>query len=64
MNGKQIGQIKGRKLVTKKSVECKKKIQKLSKAFDGTNNDKEIIAILGISRNTFYKYKRELIDEL
>lgn len=64
LNGKQIGQIKGRKLVTKKSVECKKKIQKLSKAFDGTNNDKEIIAILGISRNTFYKYKRELIDEL
>lgn len=55
LNGKQIGQIKGRKLVTKKSVECKKKIQKLSKAFDGTNNDKEIIAILGISRNTFYK---------
>lgn len=64
LNGKQIGQIKGRILVTKKSVECKKKIQKLSKAFDGTNNDKEIIAILGISRNTFYKYKRELIDEL
>lgn len=33
LNGKQIGQIKGRKLVTKKSVECKKENSETFKSF-------------------------------
>ena len=64
LNGKQVGAVAGRKLNTKKSVECKKQIQKLAKDFGGGNSDKEVMAILGISRNSYYKYKREIINEL
>ncbi len=63
MKGKQIGQKKGAKLTTKKSVEMKGKIQKMSKFFEGNMSDSEVISILGLARNTFYKYKRELLEE-
>lgn len=63
--GKRVGIEKGTKLTTKKSVAMKQRIQELAKDFHkGTNTDLETIAILGISRNTYYKYKRELIEEL
>lgn len=62
--GKQIGQTKGRKLVTKKSIEMKEQITKKSRDFYGTYPDNDLIKILGISRNTFYKYKKELTEEL
>lgn len=55
--GKQIGQVKGAKLVTKKSVEMKEKIKKLLP----THSDKEIMELTGLARNTYYKYKKELI---
>ena len=60
MNGKQIGQVKGSKLTTKKSVEAKKIILLRSKSFCGTLDDDEVIKLAGISRNSFYKYKKEL----
>lgn len=60
LNGKQIGQPAGAKLVTKKSVEAKKLIVKYSKDFEGTLNDAECIRLIGIARGTYYKYKREL----
>ena len=60
LNGKQIGQIAGRKLTTKKSVKVKQDIEKYSKDFNGTLADKDVIRITGIARNTYYKYKREL----
>lgn len=60
LNGKQIGQIAGRKLTTKKSVKVKHDIEKYSKDFNGTLTDKDVIRITGIARNTYYKYKREL----
>ena len=63
LNGKQIGQIKGTKLTTKKSVEKKEEIKKHSKDFDGTLNDIDCMKLTGLSRNTFYKYKRELKAE-
>lgn len=59
----QIGQKKGVKLTTKKSTEAKKIIQKNSKDFNGSNSDAEVMKIAGISRNSFYKYKRELFQE-
>ena len=34
----------------------------MSKCFDGNMSDKECIDILQISRNTYYKYKKELIE--
>ena len=60
LNGKQIGLIQGTKLITKKSVESKKLIQKHSRTFSGTLSDKECIKLIGISRGSYYKYKREL----
>ena len=64
LNGKQIGIEKGTKLVTKKSIEAKEQIIKYSKDFQGTLKDTEVIKLIGIARNSYYKYKRELIEEL
>jgi DNA invertase Pin-like site-specific DNA recombinase len=62
---KQIGQPKGVKLTTKKSIAAKKEIRAYSKDFDGMLNDEEVIKLVGISRNTYYKYKKELkVEEL
>lgn len=60
LNGKQIGQERGRKLVIKKTAVCKDAIKKYSKDFDGTLSDADCIKLIGIARNTYYKYKREL----
>lgn len=60
LNGKQIGRVEGKKVVTKKSLEMKDRIRKMSKSFDGNMTDKEILEILNISRNTYYKYKKEM----
>ena len=60
LNGKQIGGIKGVKLTTKKSIESKELIKKYSKEFNGSLNDIECMKIIGISRNTYYKYKKEI----
>ena len=60
LNGKRIGQPKGAKLVTKKSVEAKEQIVKYSKDFQGTLDDVECMKLVGVARGTYYKYKREL----
>lgn len=61
INGKQIGQISGNKLTTKKSIKAKELIKKYSKDYDGSLNDQECIRIIGISRGSYYKYKREML---
>ena len=61
--GKRIGQPAGAKLITKKSRVAKALIKKHSKHFDGTLNDSDVMKLAEISRNTFYKYKRELLEE-
>ena len=63
LNGKQIGQKQGAKLTTKKSIEAKKQIQKHSKDFNGALSDADCMKLIGLARNTFYKYKRELKAE-
>ena len=63
LNGKQIGQPKGAKLTTKKSIEAKKVILKRSKDFNGDLSDAEVMKLTGIARGTFYKYKRQLREE-
>lgn len=60
LNGKQIGQVAGRKLSVKKALPSKEQIQKYSKDFDGSLSDAECIKLIGIARNTYYKYKKEL----
>ncbi len=56
--GKQVGRAAGTKVETKKAKECKARIIELSKDFNGSNTDVEVMAILGIARNTYYKYKK------
>ena len=63
-NGKQIGGVVGKKLTTKKSIESKEQIKKYSKDFDGSLKDTEVMKLIGISRNSYYKYKKELIEGL
>lgn len=63
LNGKQIGQKQGAKLTVKKKAPAMEQIKKLSKDFNGTNTDAEIMKITGLARNTYYKYKRELKKE-
>lgn len=64
LNGKQIGQKQGAKLITKKSVKAKELIIKHSKDFNGTLSDVDCMKLIGLARNTYYKYKRELKAEL
>lgn len=64
LNGKQIGQLKGAKLTTKKSIESKEQILKHSKDLKGSLNDVECMKLTGLARNTYYKYKKELVQEL
>lgn len=60
LEGKQIGIKKGTKLITKKEKQAKGIILKHSKSFNGTLNDKECAKLAGVSRNSYYKYKKEL----
>lgn len=64
LQGKQIGLKKGTVLITQKSIEAKKKIRQHSVDFGGSLKDKDLIALTGISRNSFYKYKREIFESL
>lgn len=63
LQGKQIGRKPGRRYRTKKEEVAKKLIRKNSRDFDGLNSDMEVMKIAGISRNTYYKYKREMFAE-
>ena len=60
LNGKQIGQVKGAKLTTKKSVKAKELIRKHSKDFEGTLSDVDVMKLIGCARGSYYKWKREL----
>lgn len=62
--GKQIGQKEGRKLVVKKAAPAKEAIRKYSRDFDGMLSDVDVIKLVRIARGTYYKYKRELAEQL
>ena len=64
LEGKQIGHEKGVKMITQKSREAKEKIRRYSADFDGTLSDPEVIRLTGISRNSYYKYKREMREAI
>ena len=59
-NGTQIGLTHGTTLTTKKSIDCKSIIKKHSKDFGGTLEDPDVMKLCGCSRNSYYKYKREI----
>lgn len=58
--GKQIGILKGTKLVTEKSKITKEIILKHCKDFNGSLKDKECLKLTDVSKNTYFKYKKEL----
>lgn len=58
--GKQIGRPAGKEYTTKKELSSLSTIRRLSKDFDGHNSDTEVMAITGLARNTYYKYKKKL----
>ena len=64
LNGKVIGRPTGSKIVTKKCKECKSKILKYSRKFNGSLADTDVIKLLNISRNSYYKYCKELREEI
>jgi ACT domain-containing protein len=59
-NGRQIGLERGTILTTEKSIKCKEIIKKHATDFGGTLSDKEVMTLCQISRNSYYKYKREI----
>ena len=58
--GKQIGGVAGKKLNIKKAEPAKQLILKHSRDFGGTLSDVECMKIIGVARNTYYRYKSEL----
>lgn len=62
--GKQIGKAKGDSWETKKSKEAKQVMLKHCKDFGGSLKDIEVIKMLGIARNTYFKYKKELKQDV
>lgn len=63
VEGKRIGTQRGATWNTKKSIRVKELIQKHSRDFNGSLSDEEVIKLAECSRNSYYKYKRELRGE-
>lgn len=63
LSGKQIGQKQGITFKVKKAAPAKEAIMQHSKTFGGTLDDEDCIKLAGVSRNTYYKYKKELKEE-
>lgn len=61
--GKQIGQKEGAVLHIKKKDPAKEIILKHSKDFGGTLSDKDCMLLAKVSRNTYYRYKKELKED-
>lgn len=62
--GKQIGGIKGKKLHSKKEDLCNEVIPKYAKTFGGNLTDLEIMKQFHIAKNTYYKYKKQLMNRI
>ncbi len=60
LNGKQIGQKQGATLNIRKKGPAIEVIKIHCKDFGGSLSDSECMKLAGISRNTYYKYKKEL----
>lgn len=59
-----LGMKKGTTFETKKSKKMKVQIEKLSRHFNGNLKDSEVISLLKLSRGTYYKYKKEIINKM
>ena len=59
-SGKQIGRPGGKTYTTQRELSSLCVIKRLSRDFDGHKTDAEVMAITGLARNTYYKYKAKL----
>lgn len=62
LNGKILGRPKGKCCITEKEVKAKKIMQKRAKSFGGELSDSDCMKIIGVSRKTYYKYKKEISE--
>ena len=62
LNGKVIGRPKGQRSVSERELRAKKQMMKRAKSFGGDLSDSDCMKIIGISRKTYYRYKKELLD--
>lgn len=62
--GKQVGNRKGSTRLCKKSVEAKETIRKYNRSFGGQLKDRETIKLSGIAPATYYKLKRQIVEEM
>jgi len=60
----KIGRPVGTKINNPKANILKQQIFEMSKDFNGNKKDTELLQTLNISRNTYYKYKKELKEVL
>ncbi len=63
LNGKQIGRAVGTKVETKKAKATKEIIIKHSKDFDGELSDIECMKLAGVTKKTYYIYKKQLREQ-
>lgn len=63
LNGKQIGRATGTKVETKKAKATKEIILKHSKDFDGNLSDIECMKLAGVTKKSYYNYKKELREK-
>lgn len=63
-NGQILGRREGSTIQTKKSIISKEIIFKHSKTFGGSLADEEVIKLCNVSRNSYYRFKKQLIQEL
>lgn len=50
--------------MTSKGLKTKAYIRKYSKNFNGSLTDKEVMKLIGVSRITYYKYKKIVAQEV
>ena len=60
INGKTLGRPQGTVREGKIAKAAKEAIKKYSKDFGGSLGDAEVITLAGVSRKSYYKYKKEL----
>ena len=63
IKSKRVSSIKGKTLITQKSIDSKKYMQEHLMDLGGDMTNNQIMKHLGLARNTFFKYKKELINE-
>ncbi len=61
---KKYGAVEGKKLTTKKSIYAMDAIRTHSKDFGGSLNDSDCMVLAKCSRNSYYKYKAAIREEI